>query len=110
MIVFGFAEIITSFTHDFFGLHTARGAVSAGIGAAIGASYATSGFLILTMRRRAAAWGVGLLIIVVAGRISMVATGLYPVDGFRQLLAIILGTSIAAGFAIYVASKWSVFR
>jgi hypothetical protein len=55
MIVFGLVEIVTGFTHDFFHLHTARSAVSAGIGAGIGACYAMSGFPLLTMMRRAAA-------------------------------------------------------
>lgn len=103
MIVFGLAEIVTGFTHNFLGLHTARGPISAGVGAGVGACYAISGFLVLSMNRRAAAWAVGLLLIVVAGRISMVATGLYSLDGVRQVLAMVLGTSIAAGFAIYIA-------
>ena len=105
MIVFGLAEIVTGFTHGFFGLHTARGAVSASIAAGIGALYAMSGFLVLTMMRRATAWAIGLLIIVVSGRVLMIATGLYPVDGIRQVLAIVAGTSIAAGFAIYIALR-----
>ena len=105
MIVFGLAEIVTGFTHGFFGLHTAPGVVSAGIGAGIGALCAMSGFLVLTMNRRATAWAIGLLIVVVAGRISMVAAGLYPVDGLQQVLAIVAGTCIAAGFAIYIALR-----
>jgi hypothetical protein len=110
MIVFGLAEIVTGFTHDFFGLHTAQGAVSAGIGASIGGCYTAAGFLILTMKRGPAILATALLTIVVAARISMVMTGLYPVETFRQALAMILGTSIAAGFAIYIGLKQSAFR
>ncbi len=103
MIIFGFTEIITGFTHNFFGLHTAQAAVSTYIGAGIGAFYAAAGFVTLTMKRRAAIWAIVLLLMVVAGRISMVMIGLYPVNTFRQAVATILGTSIAAGFAIFIA-------
>ena len=53
MIVFGGAEVLTGFTHDFFGLKTTQGMVSAYAGAAIGALYSAAGLLILTMKRRA---------------------------------------------------------
>jgi hypothetical protein len=109
MVFFGLAEIITGFTHNFFGLHTAQGAVSTYIGASIGVFYATAGFVILSMKRRMVVVAIVLLLMVVAGRISMVVTGLYPVSTSRQALAIILGTSIAAGFAVFIASQRSVF-
>ena len=110
MIVFGFAEVITGFTHDFFGLHTAQGAVSSYMGASIGVLYASAGFVILFMKRHKAVLAIVLLLMVVAGRISMVMTGLYPVNTFRQAVAMILGTSIAAGFAIFIALQRSAFR
>ena len=110
MIVFGFAEIVTGFTHNFFGLHTAQGAVSAYTGAIVGALYAAAGFLILTMKRRAAILAITFLVVVVARRISMVMTGLYPVETLRQTAAIVLGTSIAAGFAVYTGIRRSAFR
>jgi len=110
MIVFGFAEIITGFTHNFFGLHTAQGAVSTYIGASIGLLYAAAGFVILIMKRRKAVLAIVLLLMVVVGRISMVMTGLYSVNTFRQAVAMILGTSIAAGFAIFIALQRSAFR
>ena len=53
MIVFGFAEILAGLTHDYFGLHTAQGAVSTYVGASIGALYSAAGFVVLTMKRRA---------------------------------------------------------
>jgi hypothetical protein len=69
MIVFGIAEIITSFTHNFFGLHTVEAAVATLVGAGIGASYAVAGLVILTMKRRAAKIALVLLVMVVAGRL-----------------------------------------
>jgi hypothetical protein len=110
MIVFGLAEIVTGFTHNFFGLHTAQGAASSYIGAVIGALYAAAGLLILTVNRYAAILAIVLLVVVVAGRIAMVISGLYPVGTFRQNAAIVLGTSIAAGFAIYIGVRRSAFR
>jgi hypothetical protein len=110
MIVFGLAEIITGFTHNFFGLHTAQGATSTYIGAIIGALYAAAGFLIFTMNRHMAILAIMLLVVVIVGRIAMVMSGLYPVETFRQTAAIVLGTSIAAGFAIYIGIRRSAFR
>jgi hypothetical protein len=109
MIVFGLAEVSTGFTHRFFGLSTAPVRVSTYTGVAIGVLYAVSGLLILSMKKRAAALAIVLLIIVIIGRISMVVAGLYSVDSFKQALAIFLGTSIVAFFAIYIGLKWSWF-
>ncbi len=110
MIVFGIAEVITGFTHNFFGLHTSQGMMSAYAGAAIGALYAMAGLLVLTMKKHAAIAAIALLIAVVGGRIAMVAMGLYPVNSLMQATAIVLGTSLAAGFAIYIGFKSSAFR
>jgi hypothetical protein len=109
MIVFGMAEIVTGFSHNFFGIHTAQGATSAHIGAIIGTLYAAAGFLILTMNRQRAILAIVLLVVVIAGRIAMVMRGLYPFETFRQAAAIALGTSIAAGFAIYICIRRSAF-
>ena len=105
MIVFGLAEIITSFTHNFFGLQTAEGMVSTYVGAGIGALYAAAGLVVLTMKRRARIVAVGLLLVIVAGRLCMIALGLYPLNTLRQIAAMILGTTIAAGFAIFIAYR-----
>ena len=109
MIIFGLAEVITGFTHNFFGISTATMTTSAYVGAAIGVSYAVAGLLILSMTRRAAALAIVLLIADIIGRIAMVVTGLYPVGSFRQMFAVILGTAIVAGFAVYIRWKWSSF-
>jgi len=57
------------------------------------------------MKRRAAALAIVLLIADIIGRISMVVTGLYPVESLKQTLAIIFGTSIVAAFAVYIRLK-----
>ncbi len=109
MVVFGLAEVTTGFTHRFFGLSTAQVTVSTYVGAGIGVLYAVAGLLILSMKKRAAAVALVLLIADIVGRIGMVVTGLYPVDSFKQIFAIILGTSIVAVFAVYIGLKWSMF-
>src|SRR5579872_5648383 len=95
MIVFGIAEVITGFTHNFFGLHTTRGTMSAYAGAAIGALYAMAGWFVLTMKKHAAVAAIALLVAVIGGRIAMVVMGLYPIDSLMQAIAIVLGTSLA---------------
>ena len=109
MITFGLAEVTTGFTHKFFGISTANVTASAYAGAAAGVLYAVAGLLILSMKKRAAALAIVFLIAVLIGRIAMVVTGLYPVDTFKQILAIIAGTSIVAVFAVYIRLKWSSF-
>jgi hypothetical protein len=110
MIVFGLAELTTSFTHRFFGLSTAQVTISTYLGATIGTLYAVAGLLILSMRKWAAAVAIVFLIADIVGRIGMVETGLYPVDSLKQIAAIILGTSIVAIFAFYIGLKWSTFK
>ena len=110
MIVFGVAEIITGFTHGFFGLRTAEGAASTYVGAAIGALYAAAGVAIVTMRRGAAIVALVLLAMVVVGRLFMVAMDLYPLNTLTQTAAMIAGTAIALGFSIFIVLKRSVFR
>lgn len=105
MIVFGAAEVATGFRHRFFMLSTDLAAVSTVVGALTGALYAACGILVLIMRRWSAVASVICLAVVVAGRITMVATGLYPFDSFPQIFAIIAGTSIAAFFLVYIATK-----
>ena len=65
--------------------------------------------LVLTMKRRAAAFALLLLAIVIIGRIVLVASGLYPSDSAENTLAIIAGTTIVAVFAGYIALKWRSF-
>ena len=110
MVLFGAAEVITTFTHNFFGISTALGPISTFLTSGIGTLYVVAGLLILTMYRWAAALALACLIVVVVGRIALVVSGLFPLDSFEQTFAITVGTGIAASFAIYVGWKWRAFR
>ena len=110
MIIFGLAEIVTGFKHNFFGVTTTLGAVSAFLGVGIGALYAVGGVLILTMKKWAAGLALGCLAVVIIGRVAMVVTGLFPLNSFEQTFAIVAGTVIAAVFAVYIGLKWKSFR
>ena len=110
MIVFGLAEVVTGFTHQFFGLTTAQITISTYVGVALGLFYFTGGLLLLTKKSWAAILAIGLLCGDVLGRIAMVIFGLYSVNSFRQTFGIVVGTAIAAFFAIYIGLKLRSFR
>ena len=110
MIIFGLAEVSTGFTHQFFGVHTSESAIFTYSGAAIGVFYVLAGLLTLTMRKWAAALAIILLVLDIIGRIALTVTGLYPTDSFEQIFAIVIGTAIAAIFAIYIGWMWKAFR
>jgi len=110
MIVFGAAEVVTGFTHSFFGINTSTAAFFTFTGAAIGVCYAAAGVLILTMRKPAAGIAIGLLVVDVIGRLVLVATGFYPTDTARNTFSIIAGTAIVILFALYIGWKWKTFR
>jgi hypothetical protein len=110
MVVFGLSEVVTGFTHHFFGVSIARATIATYAGATIGALYALSGLLVLSMKRQAAALAILLLVVVIIGRITMVVTGLYPIGSFKQISAIVLGTCIVAVFALYITLKRSFFN
>jgi hypothetical protein len=109
MIIFGIAEVVTSFRHEFFVLTTSQAPISTMIGTAIGSFCLTGGLLVLTKRRRAAKVAIILLIADAIGRILMVLTGLYPVGVGYQSFGIITGTSIVIFFAIYIGAKLNSF-
>jgi hypothetical protein len=109
MILFGLAEVVTSFTDNFFGNTTERGVIFMGAGTLIGALYVAAGLLILTARRRPAAFAMACLAADILGRVAMVVTGLFPINSFFQTFAILAGTAIAAAFVLYVWSKWDSF-
>ena len=62
MILFGAAEVITGFTHRFFGISTALSAISTFLASGIGTLYALAGLLILTMQKWAAALALACLV------------------------------------------------
>jgi len=109
MILFGVAEVITGFRHNFFGVSTTLGTVSEYTSAGIGILYAAGGVLILTMRKWALVIAIIFLAIVIVGRVALVVTGLFPVNSFKQTFAIIAGTTIAVIFAIYIWLKRKLF-
>ena len=109
MVLFGLAEVATSFTHSFFGLSTSQSVLSTVLGALLGLCYLASGLVLFTGRKWAATVAVLLLCIDIVGRIAMVLTGLYPLDSFRQTFGIVVGTLLAASFAVYIALKRESF-
>lgn len=110
MILFGLAEVVTGFRHEFFGLTTAQVKISTDVGVSIGLFYFIGGLLILTKKKWAAILAIVLLGADVLGRIYMVVAGLYPINSFRQTFSIIVGTLLAALFAVYIGMKLKFFR
>ena len=101
MVIFGAAEIATGFRHKFFGLSTDLTTIST-IGESLSGLCTQQAGCSSVMRKWAAIVAVIFLVAVVVGRFALILTGLYPLGGFRQDFAIILGTSIACFFAIFV--------
>ena len=108
-ILAGFAEIVTGFSHKFFGITTSDVALFTIAATGIGLSYLASGMLILTMKKWAAIVAVVLLSIDIAGRILLAATGLYPTDTAKNTFSLIAGTLIVALLALYIGWKWKSF-
>jgi hypothetical protein len=110
MILFGLAEVVTSFTHNFFGVSTSSVSLFTYSAAAIGLFYVAAGLLVLTMKKWTAKLAIVLLIADIIGRIGLVAAGLYPLNSTEQIFAIIVGTVLAAIFAIYIGLKLKSFE
>ena len=105
LILFGLAEVATSFTHNFFGISTSGVSLFTYSAAAIGLFYVAAGILVLTMKRWAATIAIVLLIADIVGRIALVAGGLYPLNSSEQIFAMTVGTALAAVFAAYIGWK-----
>ncbi len=110
MILFGIIEVITAFTHNFLGITTSQAALFTYSAVAIGTFYIIAGFLIMTMKKWAAALAIILLGADVIGRVALVGIGLYPLNSQEQIFSIIAGTAIAIIFAIYIGWKWNSFK
>ncbi len=108
-ILAGLAEVVTGFTHTFFGITTSTVALFTVAAAGIGLSYLASGILMLTMKKWAATVALILLSIDIAGRILLAVTGLYPTDTAKNTFSLIGGTLIVALVAFYVAWKRKSF-
>ncbi|MGO8947424.1 MAG: hypothetical protein ACLQUY_07130 [Ktedonobacterales bacterium] len=109
MILFGLAEMVTGFTHNFFGITTSSGSLVSYSSAAIGACYVLSGVLVLTLKRWAAVLAIVLLGVDVIGRVALVVTGLYPTNSLKNTFSIVAGTLIAVIFAIYIGWRQRSF-
>jgi len=109
MIFFGVAEVVAVFSHDFFGIRTDQATIATLAGFAIGVSYSVAGVLVLTMKKWAVGFALVLLVAIIIGRIAMSVTGLYPTDSFKQIFAMVAGTSIVAAFVVYLRLQWNVF-
>ena len=102
MIIFGLVEVVTGFTHGFFGISTANGGALGYLSVFVGLCYCAAGLLLFPMKKRLAVMAVVLLIIDTAGRIILVTKGFYPVGTVKQTVSIIAGTVIAGLFAVYI--------
>jgi hypothetical protein len=109
MILFGLAEVVTAFTHSFFGITTSSSNTFTFSSTAIGLCYVVAGVLFLTMRKWAAALAIILLSFDIVGRLALVMTGLFPTNSPKNTFSIIAGTLIAAIFAVYIGWRWKAF-
>jgi hypothetical protein len=109
-VIAGLAEVVTGFTHNFFGITTSSVTVFTYSSAVIGLCYLAAGLLILTMRRWAAALALVLLGADIVGRMVLVFTGLYPTSSLKNTLSVIAGTVLVALVALYIVWKWKSFR
>jgi hypothetical protein len=106
----GLAEVVTGFTHTFFGITTSSVAIFTYTSAGIGLCYLAAGLLILTMKRWAAVLALVLLGADIIGRMVLVFTGLYPTDSLKNTFSVIAGTVLVALVALYIVWKWKSFR
>lgn len=106
MIIFGLAEIVTGFTGNFVNLLTLTpNAISTYSAVIIGIIYAVGGLLLITMKKQNAEYALICLYAVIAGRVLLVLTGIYPLNSSLQVVGIIVGTGLAIIFALYVRAK-----
>lgn len=109
MIIFGAAEVVTSFTHEFFGVATRASVAATFVGACLGVLYLAAGLLTFTRKGWAVRVAIGCLLLDVVGRVAMVFTGLFPTDSSMQVFSIAVGTGVAALFAVYLWSRLRQF-
>lgn len=110
MILFGLAEVVTSFTHAFFGITTTSGIISTAAGVLIGTLYVAAGLFCLSMKRWAAILAIVCLSFDVLGRVALVATGLFAINSLYQTAAISIGTIVAVACGLYIWTKRTSFR
>ena len=108
-ILAGLAEMVTGFTHDFFGTTTSSVILVTLVPALIGLFYAVSGVRLLTMKRWAARLALILLAADILGRIALVLAGFYPMGSIKNIFSFIAGTLIVALVAIYIGWQYKSF-
>ena len=106
MIVFGIAEVVIGFRHEFFGLVTSENMTTTVIGMGLGLCYLFAGILLLCFNRKTLFIAFILLTIDVLGRFVMMLTGMYSMDTQMQIVGMAGGTTIAIIFAIFVLVKY----
>lgn len=104
-ILAGSTEVVTGFSHTFFGITTSGVALFTVAATGIGLSYLASGVLMLTMKRWAATVALVLLSIDILGRILLAVMGLYPTDTAKNTFSFVAGTLIVVLVALYVVWK-----
>jgi hypothetical protein len=110
MILFGVAEVVTSFTGNFLNvISTVATNTSTLVGAAAGSLYVLGGLFTLTMRKWGAALGIACIGGEISGRIYLVTSGLFPMSA-TNADSIVAGTVIALAFAVYLGLQWRNFR
>src|SRR5258706_7278346 len=92
MLIFGLAEVVTGFRHEFFGLTTAQVNISTYLGVALGLFYFIGGLVVLTQKKKAAINALVFLCCAVIGRLVHGAAGLYTLSSFLRTFALIVCT------------------
>ncbi len=78
MILFGLAEVVTGFTHNFLGLISTSAIALSTYGATgIGILYAIGGLLLLTMKTSMVTLALACLVVVIVGHVSLVIDSLH---------------------------------
>jgi hypothetical protein len=108
MIAFGVAEIVTSFTHAFFGLATERSAGSTVLGATLGVLYVMAGGLALGRTRTRLRAALICLGFDVLGRVGMVATGWFAIATRARSSASSAAPSSPSPLASTCTQAWGV--
>ncbi len=109
-ILAGLAEVVTSFTHNFFGITTSSQILFNILSALVGVMYACAGMLLLTRKKQAALIAIFLLCADVAGRIGLVLAGWYPLNTPKNVFSIVAGTLIVALVGVYAGWKRKSFN
>jgi hypothetical protein len=110
MILFGAAEVVTSFTGNFLGVITTTTSITSTlVGALAGSLYVVGGLFTLTMKRWGAALGIACIGGEILGRLYLVESGLFPLNA-TNAGSIVAGTVIALVFGAYIALRWRSFR